>query len=41
VLEVHWLPLAEAARRAARGDIEDAKSVIGLMRAAQRLGVQT
>jgi ADP-ribose pyrophosphatase len=41
VLEVHWLPLAEAAGRAERGEIEDAKSAIALMRAARRLGVQT
>jgi 8-oxo-dGTP pyrophosphatase MutT (NUDIX family) len=34
VLEVHWVPLEEAHRRAVDGDIRDAKTVIGLMRAA-------
>jgi len=33
VIEVHWLPFAEALARAAGGDITDAKTVIGLFRA--------
>lgn len=36
VIEVHWVPLEEALARAANGDINDAKTVIGLFR-AQRL----
>jgi len=39
VFEVHWVPLAEAVRRALAGDIVDAKSVVALLRAADRLGV--
>lgn len=37
VIEVHWVALAEAARQAAEGEIRDAKTVIGLMRAATRM----
>jgi 8-oxo-dGTP pyrophosphatase MutT (NUDIX family) len=37
VLEVHWVPLAEARARALAGDIRDAKTVIGLLRAAYAL----
>jgi 8-oxo-dGTP pyrophosphatase MutT (NUDIX family) len=33
VLEVHWVPLADALRRAAGGDIVDAKTALGLWRA--------
>ncbi len=33
LIEVHWLPLAEAVRRALSGEFEDAKTVIGLLRA--------
>jgi 8-oxo-dGTP pyrophosphatase MutT (NUDIX family) len=33
LFETHWLPLQEAAARAASGEIEDAKTVIGLLRA--------
>ena len=33
VLEVHWVGLASAVDRAHAGDIVDAKSVIGLLRA--------
>lgn len=39
VLEPHWVPLAQAAQRALDGDIDDAKSVIALLRAAAYLGV--
>jgi 8-oxo-dGTP pyrophosphatase MutT (NUDIX family) len=38
VFEVHWLAFPEALRRARGGEIEDAKSVAALMRAAYRLG---
>jgi len=37
VLEVHWVPLQEACARALDGDIRDAKTVIGLLRAAHQL----
>lgn len=33
VFEVHWLPWAEALRRAQSGEIEDAKTLAGLLRA--------
>ena len=39
VLEVHWVPLREAVRHALDGTIRDAKTVIALLRAADRLGV--
>ena len=35
-IEVHWLPLGNAVEQALSGEIEDAKSVIGLLRAAAR-----
>lgn len=43
VFDVHWLPLAEAVRRCLEGEIDDSKTVIGLLRAqhavaAGRLG---
>jgi ADP-ribose pyrophosphatase len=38
VFETHWVPLAEAAARALCGDIVDAKTVIGLLRAAAATG---
>ena len=41
VFEVVWVPLESAARRALDGDIEDAKSVIALLRAARRLGLSS
>ena len=37
VIEVHWVPLAEAAQRAIEGELRDAKTVIGLLRAASRV----
>lgn len=37
LLEVHWVPLPEAIIRAATGDINDAKTVIGLFRAIDAL----
>ena len=39
VLEVHWIPLAEAARCALQGDYADAKTVIALLRAAHHIGL--
>lgn len=36
--EVHWTPLSEALGRALAGDIDDAKSAIGLLRAGAVLG---
>lgn len=38
VIEVHWLPFDEALKRAAHGDIDDAKSIAALFRAAIHLG---
>jgi ADP-ribose pyrophosphatase len=37
LFEVHWVPLTEALVRAAAGDINDAKTVVGLFRAVGRL----
>ena len=34
VFEVHWLPLAEAERRALNGDFRDGKTIVGLLRGA-------
>lgn len=34
VFEIHWVPLADALRRAAEGDIRDGKSALGLWRAS-------
>lgn len=36
VFEIHWLPLEEAVRRCLEGDIDDSKTVVGLMRAYHR-----
>jgi len=33
-MEIHWLPLDELVMRCKDGDIEDSKTIIGLMRAA-------
>jgi ADP-ribose pyrophosphatase len=38
VFETHWVPLAAAVERALSGDIVDAKTVIGLLRAASLAG---
>lgn len=38
VFETHWVPLAAAVERALSGDIVDAKTVIGLLRAASMAG---
>ena len=37
VLEIHWKPLTEALQMANRGEIRDAKSLVGIYRAAARL----
>lgn len=37
VIEVHWLPLDDAVRKARDGELRDAKTVIGLLRAAARV----
>lgn len=37
LLEIHWLPFPEALARASHGDINDAKTVIGLFRAIDHL----
>lgn len=37
VIEVHWVPLAEACERALDGDIRDGKTALGLLRAAHRI----
>ncbi|MCC6303466.1 MAG: NUDIX hydrolase [Gammaproteobacteria bacterium] len=39
LFELHWIPLSEALAWARDGGIEDAKSVIALVRAAARLGL--
>ena len=36
LIEVHWIPLDEAIERCLEGVIDDAKTVIGLLRAARR-----
>lgn len=38
VFEVHWLPWAEALRMATEGEIEDAKTLAGLLRAQAVIG---
>ncbi len=37
VFEAHWVPLYEAAARAARGELRDGKSIVGLLWAAAAL----
>jgi 8-oxo-dGTP pyrophosphatase MutT (NUDIX family) len=36
VMEVHWIDLAQAVQRALSGEIRDAKTIIGLLRARER-----
>ena len=38
VIEVHWLPFAEAVAKAGAGEIRDAKTIIGLFRAQGVMG---
>jgi 8-oxo-dGTP pyrophosphatase MutT (NUDIX family) len=40
VLEVHWISFRQACDMALSGELRDAKSIIGLLRAAQRLGLK-
>jgi ADP-ribose pyrophosphatase len=40
VIEVHWVPLADACERALTGDIRDGKTCLGLLRAAHALRVR-
>ncbi|PZN33411.1 MAG: NUDIX hydrolase, partial [Proteobacteria bacterium] len=37
ILEVHWLPLATVVEMAHAGEIHDAKTLVGIFRAARRL----
>jgi ADP-ribose pyrophosphatase len=37
VFDVHWVPLDEAVRRALEGEIDDSKTVVGLLRARHEL----
>ncbi|HTC51282.1 MAG TPA: NUDIX hydrolase [Steroidobacteraceae bacterium] len=39
VLEVHWVSLRQACDQALSGEIRDSKTIIGLLRAAHRLGI--
>lgn len=39
VIEVHWKPIEEVVRMASDGEIRDGKSLVGIFRAAMRLGV--
>lgn len=39
VLEAHWVELPVALERALNGEIADSKTIVGLLRAAARLGV--
>ena len=40
VFEARWVPLPEAAERAARGEIRDGKSLVGLFWASSALGIR-
>ena len=40
LLEPHWVPMPDALARARTGDIEDAKTLIGLFRAAALLDIR-
>lgn len=37
LIEVHWVPLSEACRRALGGELNDGKTALGLLRAQARL----
>lgn len=39
VIEVHWVPLAQACERALTGDIIDGKTALGLLRAAHQRNI--
>ena len=38
VIEVHWLPFEQACASALNGEFRDGKTIVGLLRAAQRRG---
>ncbi|MBK7251055.1 MAG: NUDIX hydrolase [Gammaproteobacteria bacterium] len=38
VFEVHWVPLATARQQALSGELRDGKTVLGILRAATRIG---
>jgi 8-oxo-dGTP pyrophosphatase MutT (NUDIX family) len=38
LIEIHWIPLAEACQRALSGELVDGKTVVGLLRAQALLG---
>ncbi len=40
VIEVHWVPLAEACERALDGEIRDGKTALGLLRAAHQVATR-
>jgi len=40
VLEVHWVPFPEACERALSGELRDAKTALGLLRAARQRGAR-
>lgn len=40
VIEVHWIPLEEAVQKALSGEFRDGKTLIGLLRAWQRVSRQ-
>lgn len=40
VIEVHWVPLADAVRQALNGELRDGKTVIGLLRANARVATE-
>ncbi len=37
LIEIHWVPIAEACRRALNGELVDGKTVVGLLRAQAQL----
>ena len=37
LIEVHWVPIAEACRRALAGELNDGKTALGLLRAQARM----
>ena len=41
IIEIHWIPIAEACQRALSGELVDGKTVVGLLRAQARLNRPT
>jgi ADP-ribose pyrophosphatase len=39
IIQVHWVPMAEAVRQALSGELQDGKTLIGLLRAQDRCQV--